>query len=102
MDEDERERIRREALEEASLLERLRALERDHIEMRALVRAVADLTMEKNELQRGLKEALDYKRMLDTYKSRLAWVIVLGAAALILRPLVNMWDKVLSIFGMHG
>ena len=105
MTDDERERIRKVALEEAGVLERIRTLERDrdeiHAQNKTLITAVSQLTMRNAELEKDVKEAIDYKRTLDRYKSRLAWAIVLGAVALILRPIIAAWDRVLAVVGLN-
>lgn len=76
MTDDEREKIRKEVEAGAELQRRLDALE-------------------KNQ-----KELMAFKEMLDRYKSRLAWAIVLGALALIARPFVNAWDVILATLGL--
>lgn len=105
MTEAEKEEIRKKAREEADLLSRIKALEEDRDEMltqnKTLITAVSQLTMRNADLEKDVKEAIDYKRTLDRYKSRLAWAIVLGAVALILRPIIAAWDRVLAAVGLN-
>lgn len=104
MTEEEREQIRKQAREEADLLSRIKALEGDRDEImsqnKALVSAVSQLSTENIQLKKDVKEAIDYKRTLDRYKAGLAWAIVLGAFALIIRPFVNLWDMLLTLSGL--
>ena len=78
MTDEEREQIRQEAREEADLKAWITGIE-----------TKADA-------------ALAYTQMLDRYKVRLAWAIVLGAAALIFRPFLVIWDRVLATLGIGG
>ncbi len=76
MTDDEREKIRKEVEADAALTKRLDNLEAEVRDLRA------------------------FKDMLDRYKTRLAWAIVLGALALIARPFVNAWDVMLAALGL--
>ena len=76
MTDEEREKLKREIEANAALLARIETLERNQ------------------------RELIAFKTMLDRYKSRLAWAIVLGALALIARPFVNAWDVILAALGL--
>lgn len=101
----EREAIRREALEEAGVLERLRTLERDRDDLlaqnKALVSAVATLTMEKKDMQKDIDTLMVDKTKTDKYKAWLAGAIVIGALGILFRPAVNLWN-LLNDFASRG
>jgi hypothetical protein len=68
--------------------------------IREEVRAAAAHEARLVKIETDQAEILEWKRMLDRYKSWLAWAIVLGALALIARPFINAWDLFLSITGL--
>lgn len=76
MDDDERERIRKEIEAQAALIKRLESIERGQLEL------------------------LAFKGEIDKYRTRVAWIVVLGAGALIIRPFVSAWDRLLAIVGL--
>jgi hypothetical protein len=101
----ERERIRKEALEEASLQERMRSMEREleqMIEDFGIVRnAASKVTMENNDLKGKVDVLMADKAKVDKYKAWLVAFIVMGALGVLFRPAVNLWN-LLNEFATKG